>query len=73
MHTSFNILTLALMPANWSSFWLSSSLNTASEYCPREFGVAGLYAAAPGLRLGLPPPPPGYAEKAEPFDALAVG
>lgn len=33
--TCFNILTLALMPSICSSFWLSSSLNTASLYCPR--------------------------------------
>jgi hypothetical protein len=51
------------MPSSCSSFWLSSSLSTASEYCPRAFGVAGLNAPpALGLLLLLL----GYAEKAGP-------
>ena len=32
--TSFSILTLALMPSSWASFWFSSSERTASLYWP---------------------------------------
>ena len=33
-HTSLSILTFALIPSSWTSFWPSSSESTASEYCP---------------------------------------
>lgn len=68
-HTSFNTRTLPMMPSICASFWLSSSLSTASLYWPLLFGVAGL---KPPLLLlstprcdapfpfGAPPlPPPG--------------
>lgn len=38
--TSFSTLTLPRMPATCASFWLSSSLSTASLYWPLLLGVA---------------------------------
>lgn len=56
--TSFNIPTFLLISDTWSSFWLSSSLNTASLYAPLLSGVAVLkLAAEPPLSVA----PPGYA------------
>ena len=52
--TSLSVFTLPRMPATCASFWLSSSLSTASLYWPLRFGVAGLNPL-PGL---LPPPTP---------------
>lgn len=49
--TSFSTRTLPMMPSICASFWLSSSLSTASLYWPLLFGVAG---RKPPL---LPPPP----------------
>lgn len=37
--TSFSILTLALIPSIWASFWFSSSESTASLYCPLDLPV----------------------------------
>lgn len=39
--TSFRTRTLPMMPSICASFWLSSSLSTASLYWPLLFGVAG--------------------------------
>lgn len=39
--TSFRTRTLPMMPSICASFWLSSSLSTASLYWPLLLGVAG--------------------------------
>lgn len=62
--TLLSIFTLALMPSRFSSFWLSSSLKTASLYWPFELGVA--LRKPPFWLEG--PDEPGYAENAGPLD-----
>ncbi len=45
--TSLRVRTLPMMPSTCASFWLSSSLSTASLYCPLRFGAADRNAPAP--------------------------
>ncbi|KAI8419234.1 hypothetical protein FOXG_20499 [Fusarium oxysporum f. sp. lycopersici 4287] len=60
--TSFNTLTLPRIPSTCASFWLSSSLSTASLYWPLLFGVAE--RNEPGLDASKPPCPRGEGEGA---------
>lgn len=64
---SFSMRTFALMPSSASSFCDSRDDSTASEYCPREFGVAARNVVSVAAWEAL-----GYAEAKEPGGACVL-